>query len=105
MTRKTGTPEERYPTRYLTNVACQFLEKRAADPATPFKAVVSYPDPHHPFTAPGKYFEMYSPDDFDLPDTFSDTHLGGAPHYLKAVKEGPSGLRKGVNMLAPACIR
>lgn len=101
MTRKTSTPEELYPTRYITDVACQFLEQRAADPATPFMAVVSYPDPHHPFTPPGKYFDMYSPDDFNLPETFSDFHDGGAPHYLKALREGPSGLRKGVNMFAP----
>ena len=101
MTRKTGTPEELYPTRYITDVACRFLERRAADPATPFMAVVSYPDPHHPFTPPGKYFDMYSPHDFEMPETFNDPHVDGAPHYLKALREGPKGLRRGVNMFAP----
>jgi arylsulfatase A-like enzyme len=64
-------------------------------------AVVSYPDPHHPFTPPGKYFDMYSPADYVLPETFSDSHKQGAPHYRKAITEGPAGLRRGVNMFAP----
>jgi arylsulfatase A-like enzyme len=101
MTRKTGTPEELYPTRYITDVACEFLHQRKADPHKPFMAVVSYPDPHHPFTPPGKYFDMYAPGDIEIPPTFDDQHPDGAPHYLKAIKEGPSGLRRGVNMFAP----
>jgi arylsulfatase A-like enzyme len=28
---------------------------------------VSFPDPHHPFNPPGKYWDMYDPEDFDVP--------------------------------------
>ncbi|MEM7015736.1 MAG: sulfatase-like hydrolase/transferase [Pseudomonadota bacterium] len=101
MTRKTATPEELYPTHYVTEVTTQFLQARAKQPETPFMAVVSYPDPHHPFTPPGKYFDMYSPADYVMPETFNDKHENSAPHYQKAIQEGPNGLRRGVNMFAP----
>jgi len=101
LTRKTGTPEELYPTHYITEVSNKFLQDRAAHPETPFMAVISYPDPHHPFTPPGKYFDMYSPADFELPESYRDPHTQSAPHYQKAISEGPKGLRRGVNMFAP----
>jgi arylsulfatase A-like enzyme len=101
MTRRTATPVELYPTHYVTEVTQTFLHKRAETPEVPFMAVVSYPDPHHPFTPPGKYFDMYSPADYVMPATYHDRHLHSAPHYQQAIKEGPAGLRRGVNMFAP----
>jgi arylsulfatase A-like enzyme len=101
MTWKTSTPEELYPTNYITEVSKKFLQQRASQPETPFMAVISYPDPHHPFTPPGKYFDMYSPDDYVMPTTFQDKHETSAPHYQKAIREGATGLRRGVNMFAP----
>jgi len=101
MTRKTSTPEELYPTSYITEVTCKFLSERNRNPDVPFMAVVSYPDPHHPFTPPGKYFDMYSPADYVMPVTYRDNHMHSAPHYQKAIKEGPAGLRRGVTMFAP----
>ncbi len=98
---KTSTPEELYPTSYITNVTTNFLQARAKEPETPFMAVVSYPDPHHPFTPPGKYFDMYSPDDYVMPGTYGDKHNDSAPHYQRAIRQGASGLRRGVNMFAP----
>jgi arylsulfatase A-like enzyme len=98
---KTSTPEELYPTNYITNVATDFLRTRAKEPHTPFMAVVSYPDPHHPFTPPGKYFDMYSPEDYVMPASYGDKHQDSAPHYQRVIKEGASGLRRGVNMFAP----
>ena len=29
--------------------------------------VVSFPDPHHPFTPPGKYWDMYKPEEMPIP--------------------------------------
>ena len=100
MTRKTSTPEELYPTQYITEVTSKFLSERAKD-SKPFFGVVSYPDPHHPFTPPGKYFDMYSPADYILPISFNDRHPHSAPHYQRAIAEGAKGLRRGVNMFAP----
>lgn len=45
----------------------------------PFFLTVSFPDPHHPFTPPGRYWDMYSPDDVSLSPSFAcDENL--APH-------------------------
>ncbi len=101
MTRRTATPAELYPTHYITETASEFLRQRAKQKSQPFMAVVSYPDPHHPFTPPGKYFDMYSPADYVMPATYHDKHVNGAPHYQRAISEGLSGLRRGVNMFAP----
>ena len=46
-----------------------YLDARAAD-RQPFFAMVSFPDPHHPFTPPGKYWGMYDPADMTLPRSF-----------------------------------
>ena len=67
---RTPIPEELYPTTYIKNEAKRYLNGRA-DQDDPFFAFVSFPDPHHPFTPPGKYWDMYTPDQFsvDLPFT------------------------------------
>ena len=38
--------------------------------------MVSFPDPHHPFTPPGRYWSMYRPQDMPLPPSF---HHGDRP--------------------------
>ncbi len=64
-------PEEIYPTTWIADRAIDYLGDTARGDA-PFFAFVSFPDPHHPFNPPGKYWDMYDPDDFDLPVTFAD---------------------------------
>ena len=61
-------PEESYPTAWVADKAIEYLEGRAGQ-EDPFFAFVSFPDPHHPFNPPGKYWDMYAPDEFsvDLP--------------------------------------
>lgn len=66
---RTRVPEELYPTSYIREEAKHFLAGRK-DADEPFFAFVSFPDPHHPFTPPGKYWDMYDPDDFDVPLPF-----------------------------------
>jgi arylsulfatase A-like enzyme len=65
---RTPVPEGGYPTAWVADKAIEYLGKRA-DHDDPFFAFVSFPDPHHPFNPPGKYWDMYAPDDFtvDLP--------------------------------------
>ncbi|RZV48127.1 MAG: sulfatase, partial [Acidimicrobiales bacterium] len=46
----------------------------------PFILMVSFPDPHHPFTPPGKYWDMYDPDDMPLPANFGGMS-DGTPLY------------------------
>ena len=62
---RTPVPEDLYPTAYVRDRAVDYIASRA-DEEAPFFAFVSFPDPHHPFNPPGKYWDMYSPDDFDI---------------------------------------
>ena len=64
---RTALSETQYPTHYVGEKACEFLEDQ--DDA-PFVLVVSFPDPHHPFTPPGRYFDLYDPTDISLPESF-----------------------------------
>jgi len=73
MYRKSPIPEEFYPTSYLTDRAVDFLESFArGNKEKPFLLKVSYPDPHHPCTPPGKYANMYKAEDMQLPASFDD---------------------------------
>ena len=62
---RTAIPEELYSTSFIRDRAVDFLDGTMNDDA-PFFAFVSFPDPHHPFSPPGKYWDMYSPDDFSI---------------------------------------
>ncbi len=62
---RTPIPEELYPTAYVRDRAVEYIEARAGEDE-PFFAFVSFPDPHHPFNPPGKYWDMYDPEDFEL---------------------------------------
>src|SRR5205085_1266947 len=45
----------------------------------PFFLQCSFPDPHHPFTPPGKYWDLYDPADITLPQSFYRPALDQAP--------------------------
>ncbi len=66
---RTPLPEALYPTSFVTERAEAFLSEQSPD--QPFFAFVSFPDPHHPFNPPGRYWDMYDPAEFsvDLPYT------------------------------------
>lgn len=72
--RRSPIPEDLYPTSYITDRAVDFLERYGKGDygEKPFFLKVSYPDPHHPCTPPGKYAEMYKPADMELPPSFQD---------------------------------
>jgi arylsulfatase A-like enzyme len=74
-------PEELHSTTYVTERTVAFIEDaEAAD--TPWLAWCSFPDPHHPMTPPGQWFDMYRPNDMPLPESRHDP-LDGAPEHLK----------------------
>lgn len=73
---RTPVPPELYPTFYIRDRAVDFL--LGADDEAPFFLFISFPDPHHPFNPPGKYWDMYSPDLFDLPLPF-EAHQNPTP--------------------------
>ena len=68
---RTPIPEGLYPTSYIADKACEWLGGYTqAKRSDPFFLMVSFPDPHHPFTPPGRYWSMYRPDDMALPKSF-----------------------------------
>ena len=79
---RTPIPAEFYPTTWIADRAIDYL-KDSADSPDPFFAFVSFPDPHHPFNPPGKYWDMYAPDQFDDELPF-EAHQNPPPpmHFL-----------------------
>lgn len=99
---RTSVPEEVYPTAYITESTQNYLKHHAAVRAgEPFFAVCSYPDPHHPFTPPGKYYDMYDPADIELPESFDDPHERSTPQYKRMQKRRGQPLRAHVNPFSP----
>lgn len=67
-------PEELYPTTYVTERTIAFLERytKGEYGDKPFFMHCSYPDPHHPVCPPGKYKNMYKPENIEFPASFHD---------------------------------
>jgi arylsulfatase A-like enzyme len=87
---RTPIPSDSYPTAYIGESAKRYLEgQKGTD--QPFFAFVSFADPHHPFNPPGKYWNMYDPDDFDLPTRFEDCQ-SPPPPLMDARKTFEAGL-------------
>jgi len=59
--------------------AAEFLKSRAAKADEPFFLAVGFYQPHLPFVAPKKYFDLYDPDTLPLPAI--DQPPSGAPPY------------------------
>jgi arylsulfatase A-like enzyme len=54
--------EEHHPTTWTADTAIDWLRGRAGDDA-PFFGWVSFADPHHPMDPPGRWFDLYAPED------------------------------------------
>ncbi len=85
---RTRVPEELYPTAYVAERTMKFLENYSrSDRAGPFFLQCSFPDPHHPFTPPGRYWDMYDPDQMTLPPSFHAAERPIVPHLQKLYDE------------------
>lgn len=78
---RTRLPEEYYSTSYIAERAAAWIEARKDNPK-PFFLMVSFPDPHHPFTPPGKYWDMYDPGDMPRPAAYAADDWD-PPDYVK----------------------
>ncbi len=85
-------PESLYSTTFVKDNTIGFLNRFAQGKYDKknFFCHCSFPDPHAPFTPPGKYFDMYNPEEVELPETFSDNHKNGLEffreHYIHSKK-------------------
>lgn len=77
---QTALPEELYPSSYITEQTLAWLDAAAREDA-PFFLYCSYPDPHHPFTPPGRFYDRYDPRSLPLPESFDDPHERSLPVY------------------------
>jgi arylsulfatase A-like enzyme len=88
---RTGVPEELYPTSYVAERTIAYLEQRALVRDKPFFIQCSFPDPHHPFTPPGKYWDMYDPREIHLPASFNPGERQLPPHLRQLYSERENG--------------
>lgn len=82
---RTRVPEELCPNTWITDRTIDAI-RDAVRLQEPFFVQCSYPDPHHPFTPPGKYWSMYSPDDVPLPDSYLAPHRN-LPHSVQFLRD------------------
>ena len=82
---RTKLPEKFYSTSFIADQASQWIEKRK-DSKKPFFLMVSFPDPHHPFTPPGKYWDMYRPEEMPIPHAF-EVNDWDPPEYVKIAEK------------------
>lgn len=82
----TKLPEELYPTSYIADQTFNYLERTVNGEYgnKPFFLHCSFPDPHQPVCPPGKYKDIYKPEDIELPSNFTD-----AENLLKHEFLGP----------------
>ncbi|TAL81181.1 MAG: sulfatase [Candidimonas sp.] len=66
---RTRIPQELHPTAWIADKTIHYLQEQV-NKTQPFFLYCSFPDPHHPFTPPGYYWDMYRPDGIELPETF-----------------------------------
>ena len=90
---RTALPEDAYSTSFVRDRALEFLAEHA-DADQPYFLMVSFPDPHHPFTPPGRYWDMYDPADMVLPANFGGM-TNGTPLYeqLRDYEPPPGAFR------------
>ncbi|MDE0134140.1 MAG: sulfatase-like hydrolase/transferase [Acidimicrobiaceae bacterium] len=74
---------EFHSSNFVTERTIDFITD-AAKRGGPWLAWASFPDPHHPMTPPGEWFDRHSPDDMELPASVDDP-LEGAPRYVQAI--------------------
>ncbi|MDH3582557.1 MAG: sulfatase-like hydrolase/transferase, partial [Hyphomicrobiales bacterium] len=90
--RRTPIPENLYSTAFVANRSTAYLD--ALDDGAddrPFFLMVSFPDPHHPFNPPGRYWDMYQPDQFPVPDAYLRNDWQPPPHVSAALAQREAG--------------
>lgn len=89
---RTAIPEELYPTSFIAEETINYLKGHANSHSDkPFMLQCSFGDPHHPFTPPGKYFDMYDPADVPLPDAYNHPRDKWPPQLAAMLAERDAG--------------
>jgi arylsulfatase A-like enzyme len=100
---RTSIPEELYPTSFVAQETMDYLDRHAKSGTDdPFFIQCSFPDPHHPFTPPGKYWDMYDAADVPAPDAFHHAADKLPPHVatLHGARDDGSRITAGMTVFA-----
>ena len=73
--------QDLHSTTFVTEQTIDFINQ-AHGQDKPWLAYCSFPDPHHPMTPPGDWFDLYKPEDMPLPESRQDP-LSTAPQHLQ----------------------
>ncbi len=88
-------PVELYSSSYVTERTIAFLERHAKGEYgnKPFYVHCSFPDPHQPVWPPGKYKDMYNPEDIELPKSFNNLEkLRNHPYLAPYINVMPGAM-------------
>lgn len=101
---RTRMPEELYPTTFVAEETIAYLEDHARNGgARPFFVQCSFPDPHHPFTPPGRYWDLYDPDEIPVPPSHGVPHVDPPPFMRRLRDELAAGVAKRHRVHPYAC--
>lgn len=78
-------PELHYNT-FIADRTIEWLRRRNTD--KPFFLWCSFPDPHHPYSPPRPYCDMYKPSDIDFHPARREGELDDLPEYFRLSYEG-----------------
>ena len=76
---------EFHSTAFVTERTIAFIDDASAADE-PWYAWASFPDPHHPMSPPGEWFDKYDPADMDVSPSVNDP-LEHAPEYLRHMQQ------------------
>jgi len=84
---RTRVPEQYSVTSWIAEETVLRLRDYAQG-SKPFFLQCSFPDPHHPFTPPGRFWNLHRPEDMELPRSF-DCGVPPPPHvaWLRAQRD------------------
>ena len=100
---QTDLDEYSYPTHYIAEQTRQWIRRHVQRrPDQPFALMCSFPDPHHPWTPPGRYWDMYDPDDMPLPPSMKAGSDGGSRMCSGCSTSGAQG-KAAARRSAPVC--
>lgn len=84
---------ELHSTTFVTDRTIAFIEEAASE-SKPWLAMASFPDPHHPMTPPGEWFDRHDPADMPISASIDDD-LAAAPAYLRRFQQLPPTEQRG----------
>ncbi|MEM9710859.1 MAG: sulfatase-like hydrolase/transferase [Actinomycetota bacterium] len=85
--------ETLHSTEFVVDRTISAIDKASGD-GSPWLVWASFPDPHHPMTPAGQWFDRHDPGDMEVPATIDDP-LVHAPAYLRHLQRMPPSEQRG----------